>query len=186
MLNFRYPFLSNPSMCFFIRKENALNFTDEQLLKLLLIEEYNSINALDEYKLKYERFFIVESKNWIHIIDDNYGLDFTRNIKEILIDLGKTNEVFYCWIDDCGPYQFEWIYYKDGMLKRKYVVNTSDEIIEDYGIPLNGEKDALSLKDNLEKTCGIISSIGIDFNLLNIRGYEFFNPNDFIFNEEEY
>ena len=129
----------------FIRFDYAIS--DDTVIKKLGIEGYSPCEALVPKRKSYTiwDFYITEKSGWTHIIDDCYQLWFDGQIRDHIQEIAEDGyEIFYCSVGDIDP-SFDFVYYQDGVLKRKYVFDiipgspTSElAILENTGIPYSG------------------------------------------------
>lgn len=120
---------------------------------------------------------ITSDRQWTHIADDwSYTLWHMASTRDVIDEIGSDHDVFACSAGDCD-HSWDFIYYRHGRLLRKHVVEDphflGGRVVEEFGIPLEGEADAMKHSDELEIALGIASSLGIDVrhNMEKIRVY---------------
>jgi hypothetical protein len=97
-------------------------------------------------------------------------------IRERIEQLSRAHDIFYCSVGN-DDHSFEFVYYEDGRLKRKYIVEDptyeGGEVVEELGTPLANEALALQEEDELDKVLSVAKSLGIEINHspANIRTY---------------
>lgn len=111
------------------------------------------------------------------IADDwYYTLWHMTSTRPAIALLGESCDVFACSVGDCD-HSFDFLYYRDGHLVRRYVVADPDfrggRIVENFGDPLKGEETALKQDDELKIVKQIARSLGIkiDYGENEIRIY---------------
>ena len=110
---------------------------------------------------------LMEDSEWTHIADDwSYTLWHRPSTWETIAEIAKDHDVFACSIGDCD-YSWQFVYYRHGRLLRKYVVDDphyqkGGMLVEDFGIPLEGETEAKKQTDELGTVLTIAASLGID------------------------
>lgn len=142
--------------------------SDQEVLNLLglgegkLVPNWWEDNSYDEETLIY----IYRDKGWIHIMDNEcaicwYSFKFKKNIQII----AKEYELCACYFGDVDRC-FYFIYYKKGLKNREYFVdspNCDDQVIlNDYGIPLEGESEALGQKEHWDQSLYMAICLGIN------------------------
>ena len=140
-------------------------YENHDLLKLLGLNNHNAIEAEDDVA---SYFYIARCDEWVHVIDDwFYTLWYSKNFRRNIGNLAKSYDVFTCSIGESDD-SFDFEYYKNGELVRKFVVEDPDDaekiITENYGAPLYCEAAALSQDDNMDKVLYIAKSLGINVN----------------------
>jgi len=157
---------------FYIFIKSAINLTDEEILKSLGLEEFTEMEKTkiqNGYIEGMDILYITRVGEWLHIIDGCSYLWIDKQIRKNLEILGKSFEVIYSSIGDVDM-SFEFVYYKDGKLRRKYILEDPNYskyqliIKENFGIPLDGEQDSLDNEDNWGKMINLVKSIGIPLN----------------------
>jgi len=109
-----------------------------------------------------------------------YNLWHSDSFRKKIDKLGEKYDIFYCSMGDCD-YSFDFTYYKDGLLRRKYVVDDPDfkggKLIENIGKSLPFEEDNLKNIGQGGKIISIAKSIGIETNhkLESISCYQYDN-----------
>ena len=121
---------------------------------------------------------VTRDKEWIHIMDNwLYSLWQSDDFQHRVDKLGEKYDIFYCSVGDSDD-GFDFTYYENGKLRRKYLVSdyfTHLEITQNIGNPLPFEEDNLKKLDELGKVISIAKSIGIEINhkLENIVCYQY-------------
>ncbi|WP_338765591.1 hypothetical protein WAF17_01965 [Bernardetia sp. ABR2-2B] len=164
--SFHSPFL------IFIKGLNHL--PDIEILQLL---ELQNVETRDFEKETECYLRITRDKEWVHIMDNwFYGLWHSKSFKNRVDKLGEKYDIFYCSVGDCDN-SFDFTYYKNGLIQRKYVVSDDGKMIESKGKPLPFEEDNLKESDELDKVISIAKSIGIETNhkLEDIACYQYEN-----------
>jgi len=138
---------------------------DLEVLKLLQITS-DIAQAYDELTTEDFEIFVSRDDQWIHVIDNFFWmLNQSENVTKSIEALGVHYDIFTCSVGD-ADLSFDFKYFKNGKLRREYVVkspNFNDEVISiNFGIPLSGEKEGLQKKDQLDKVLFIAHSLGID------------------------
>src|SRR4029079_5465413 len=100
---------------------------------------------------------------WTLLADDwYYTLWHLKSTQLAIASLAARHDVFACSVGECD-HSFDFIYYKNGQLIRKYVVVypsfTRREVVEDFGDPLPGETAALQHECELHVVLTIAHSI---------------------------
>ena len=87
-----------------------------------------------------------------------------KSTRATIRDFSLWHDVFACSVGDCDQ-SFDFIYYADGKLQRKYVVVDPDfkggEVEIDHGIPFDVELMAFMLSDPTNIVLSIASSLEI-------------------------
>lgn len=157
---------------FFVFIKNGHEMTDEQLLKSLDLEDYQLLShkdglagILSERNHGKEYLYLTEDRTWTHLIDDLYSLWHDKHIRGRIEELSSVFDIFYCSIGDVDEL-LDFVYYKDGELRRKYVEGESKskgvEMVVDIGKPLIGEEEALEKVQSEDKLLRIVQNLGID------------------------
>lgn len=141
--------------------------SDLEILKLLQVTS-DIAQAYDKNELTAEDFdiFVSRDDQWVHIIDNSFWmLDESKEVKKSIEALGKRYDIYTCSVGD-ADLSFNFKYFKDGQLRREYVVespNYNDEVIVvNFGDVLSGEIEGLHKKDQLEKVLFIAHSLGVN------------------------
>lgn len=150
---------------FFIFVRCAGQYDDLDLLGQLGLNGYSravKVPGRDDKSCVY----ITSDAQWMHIGDNYfYALWHMPELKQQIKDLATKHDIFTCSVGDCDD-SFNFAYYRDGQLVRKYVVSdphwNGGEVTEDFGPPLPGEEEAMQQKDPLETILSIARSVGID------------------------
>lgn len=182
---------------FYIFIKFGYPISDEDVLDKLGIRDYQELSlkeTKEEYIREINKFYITELGDWTHIIDGWYGLWYS-DIRTYIDEIAKNHEVFYASIGDIDD-SFDFVYYQNSILRRKYVVEdphfSRNKLVikENYGSSLVGEEKILLQrdKDPWYTITELAQNIGISLNhpLENIRAYGVPDKDDFVFNENEY
>ena len=163
---------------FFIFIKGLNHLSDEQILEFLEFDNCKIRNIEDDIK---QSLFITRDKEWVHIMDNWwYNLWHSDSFRKKIDKLGEKYDLFYCSMGDCD-YSFDVTYYKNGLLRRKYIVDDPDfkggELIENIGKPLPFEEENLKNIGQGSKIISIAKSIGIETNhkLEEISCYQYDN-----------
>lgn len=145
----------------FIRCDGA--YTDAELLQKLELVGYERIKSPPDLR---PYVCITNDRQWTHIADDwSYTLWHMPSTRDVIEEFGKDHEVFACSVGECDR-SWEFVYYRNGRLLRKYIVEDphfrGGVVVEDHGVPLEGEEEARKLTDEQETVLAIASSLGID------------------------
>jgi hypothetical protein len=164
----------------FIKYGNS--FSDEELLSLLGLKSHIPMSN-DEDAIS--SLYLTDSNGWINIIDDwLYSLWYSSEFRTNVELLAKKYEVFWCSIGEADD-SYDFSYYKNGLLQRKYVVEDPDytkgHVTESIGQPLTAEAEALTKKDNLDKVLLIAKSIGINTDYQNLTPRKYGIPKKYGF-----
>ncbi|WP_338790963.1 hypothetical protein [Bernardetia sp. MNP-M8] len=163
---------------FFIFIKGLNHLSDIEILKLL---ELKNIEKRDFEKETECYLRITRDKEWVHIMDNwYYNLWKCTGITEILKQLGKKYDLLHAsWGD--SDYSFDFVYYKNGKLRRKYEAieldgTSSETTVFEEGIPL--EEENIIKREQLSNIIRIAKSIGIEINhkLGNIVCYQYEEP----------
>jgi hypothetical protein len=126
-----------------------------------------------------ERYVVLaDDGQWTMVADDwFYTLWHMSSTRPAIEKLGRNYEVFACSIND-WDYSFEFVYYSDGRLVRRYVVKDlgfrRGQVVENFGEPLPGESVAFREADELDIVLKVAASLGIrvDYTKRDIRVYK--------------
>lgn len=139
--------------------------SDLEVLKLLNItsditQAYNELTAAEDFDI-----FVSRDDQWIHIIDNFFWmLNESEVVAKRIETLGEHYELYTCSVGD-ADLSFDFKYFKNGKLRREYVVkspNFNNEVIAvNFGDALSGETEGLRKKDQIEKVLFIAQSLGI-------------------------
>lgn len=139
--------------------------------------ELSDLELLDRFGLSgYERgawppgfrrhVLITNDEEWTHVCDDwFYSLWHMPSTRETIADIASEYDVFACSAGDSDQ-SWEFVYYRHGRLLRRYVVDDPNYrggvVVEDLGIPLEGEEEAMKLTDGLTIALRLASTLGVD------------------------
>lgn len=162
--NYFSPFL------IFIKGATAL--PDKELLKLIHLDKYETVNKANENQIAKNSkgyLFVAKNNGWVYIMDDwSYSLWYDKEVRENLRSLSRRFEVFYCSVGDIDD-SHDFAYFKNGQVIREYVVEDpflkGGVVVKDVGTPFPIEKEAFLQKDIYEKVITVAKSLGIAFNL---------------------
>jgi hypothetical protein len=109
---------------------------------------------------------LTEDSQWTHIADDwCYTLWHDPCTRDTIAEMAKEHDVFAGSVGDCD-HSWEFVYYRQGRLLRKHVVEDphfrGGIVVEEIGIPLEGEAGAMKRSHELESLLAIATSLGID------------------------
>lgn len=141
-------------------------YSDADLLRRFGLTGYKRIPEPSDSR---RCVYLTQDKQWTHIADDwSYELWHRPAIWGAIAEIAKDYDVFACSVGDCD-HSWEFICYRHGRLLRKHVVEDPNFtrggiVVEDFGIPLEGEADAMKRSDELETVLAIATSLGIDVN----------------------
>jgi len=166
--------LSQPFFIF-IRAKGKLS--DQDVLKRLGIADFIRVDWVPDVGSK-PYVLVTDDSEWIHIMDNwSYSLWHDPEVRDCIAQIGAEFETYACSIGDADR-GFDFVYYLDGDLRRKYVVqspNYNDRVVtEDIGDPLSGEAEALRHKDEWGIVLELAVSLGINIqhDLSRIRIYQ--------------
>jgi len=147
---------------YFIFMRCAGEYSDADLLAKFGIRDYKRTSEPPKMGPHATLF---DSGDWVMLADDwYYTLWHLPTTRPAIKKLSQFTDVYACSVGDCD-HSFDFIYYKNGKLARKYVVADPDFkssiIVEDIGQQLPGESDALQLDDQLETVLAISDAMGI-------------------------
>ena len=147
---------------YFIFLRCAGRYSDLELLQWFGLADYQQTKGMPEFG----RYAILGAVGeWSLVADDwHYTLWHRPLTGLVLAALGETCDVFACSVGDCDR-SFDFIYYRDGRLVRRYVVADphfqGGIVAEDVGEPLPGEAAALRQSGEVEIVLGIARSLRI-------------------------
>jgi|SRR5579883_300607 len=116
---------------------------------------------------------------WKIVADDYfYTLCNMSSTRQAIHQLGQTFDVFAAWVGD-ADYSFDFVYYRDGRVERRYVVDDPSwggggaVEVENTGDPLPGEEAAFRETDDLRIAFALAASLGIrtSYTAQEIRAY---------------
>ena len=120
---------------------------------------------------------LADAGKWVLIADDwHYTLWHMSSTRPTLAVFAEHCDVFAGSAGDCD-HSFDFLYYKDFHLIRKYVVDDPDfkggRLVENVGEPLPGESAAFKQSDELKIVLEIAASLGIktDYTERDLRVY---------------
>ena len=120
---------------------------------------------------------LADDGEWTMIADDwYYTLWHKQSTRPALAALAETCDVFACSVGDCDR-SFDFVYYRDARLVRKYVVADPDfrggSVVENVGEPLPDESAAFGQTDEVRIVLCVAASLGIktDYSERDIRVY---------------
>jgi len=175
---------------YFIFIKEGFNLLDKDILLRLGLDEYQLVTDEKERNkeiLSKRYLFLTEDTNWTCLMDDWLGgMWFNKEIRSRKKILSKDFEIYTCGIQDYG---FDFAYFKDGEIRRQYVVDNR-KIIVDIGSPLAIESIALQKKDPYDKVIAIAEFLGIKLNYekekVRIYGRQENEMEMNFFNDDEY
>jgi len=182
---------------FFISIKNINHLSDEEIFRLLGYENVQKLAFAihdTDGSIMYDggdlHCYVVDDGEWLTIVDSCYELFHDFRNREKLEKLSYKYDVFYGTSGDIDE-SFDYTYYKDGVLRRKYEVsqaNFRDLVVEkDIGIFLEGEKEMLLEKEAEKKVIHVarIAGISLKYND-SMRVYNLgFSPSDKYFLDED-
>jgi hypothetical protein len=118
--------------------------------------------------------FLADDGEWTMVADDcNYTLWHMPSTEQAIHQLGHTFDVFAASVGDCDC-SFDFVYYRDGRVARRYVVDDRGGVVENIGEPLPGEAAAFREITELRIVRAIAVSLGIRINhtAQKIRAYD--------------
>jgi hypothetical protein len=137
---------------------------DADLLGRFGLANYRRVAAANSQQLRRHATF-ADAPPWTLLADDwYYTLWHSPTTRPALEELAEECDVFACSIGDCDR-SFDFIYYKDRRLIRKYVVSDPHfrgrELVQNVGYPLPGESAALQHQDEAQVVQQIANNLGI-------------------------
>jgi hypothetical protein len=137
-------------------------YTDAELLSRFGLPGYRLARATT----RLSRYAVLgDDGEWTMIADDwFYTLWHMSSTRPEIEVLAGECDVFACSVGDCDR-SFDFVYYRDGRLVRKYVVADphfqGGVVTEDFGDRLPGEAAAFTESDEVRIALGIAASLGI-------------------------
>jgi hypothetical protein len=147
---------------YFIFMRCAGTYSDADLLHKFGLTNYTrtrKVPGFGPYTL------IAHDGTWTMLADDwRYTLWHMESTRPAIATLAKSFETYACSVGDCDR-SFDFIYYHEGRLVRKYVVTDPDfrggRVVENVGHALPGESDAFQHKYESRIVLAIATSLGI-------------------------
>lgn len=111
-------------------------------------------------------FYTTTQDEWVHIMDSySYNLWHMSILRDRLHELGRNVDALFWGSVGDSDHSFDFIYYKNGKLVRKYIVEDPTYqkgiVTENIGSPLEGESNALLQEDERDKVLEIAKLLGI-------------------------
>ena len=147
---------------YFIFLRCAGRYSDADLLRWFGLTGYRPVKSTSRLG---RDGVLADDGLWTMLADDwYYTLWHMPTTRPTLAELAESCDVFACSVGDCD-HSFDFVYYRDGRLVRRYVVEDPDfrggRVAENFGEPLPGEPTAFAETDEMRIVPSIAASLGI-------------------------